>query len=369
MRLPACRGFTLIELLVVVAIMLVLTTMVVVLFNTNYNSERIRGAARQTQSIMLGAQSRAALKREARGIRLILDQTDPTTATSFVYIGPPKEWRTGTVQIRRPDTDGTDNDGDGLKDGDGIADSDNPFYLWGYGTGWKRLYDQKLLVDGARIRLPSNGSWYTVSVNPANFTDKREVLVLNTEYRVQPPTYPYDPSPMGLKPVMAYNPTDYVLELQPGILGDEQPVLLPSGIVIDLYHSRIPSYWYDEVTTATNGYTMEGPSRQDSTKTAYRQYFPQKLDILFSPRGMVQGPLAAQGIVHFLLADRFDTDQQRNPITAERENMVSTLFTRTGLVSTHHVFKLGPDGTPGTADDYTFNELFRYAETGAVAGK
>jgi len=364
------RGFTLIELLVVASVVLLLTVMVVSVFNAGQGTERVRAAARQIQSSLAGARDRAIHAREPRGIRLILDPNDPTVATSLIYIGANATWSQGTIQLGRPGIrfgQGThtasfpaDDNNDGVANGQ----EDTLRTLRGYGTGWRELYQAGLLQSGARIKVPATGgSWYTVSIDPARLqevgpdgtagtSDDFEVLTLTTDHRLAAPTDPQYQWP-NIHGYPAFS--DYILELLPSVLPNEKPISLPSGVAIDLDYSRIPGDWYQGAL----------PNRT---------YYPH-MDILYSPRGTVVGPLAAQGLLHLVIAESRDTDRNVIPWRLETAStpandmpqgtsLLLTLFTRTGNVSTHPI-DLSPKVPPdGLADD-----PFRFAETGAVAGK
>ena len=66
------RGLGFLVLVVVIAIMLIMTGMVVGVYTTSMNSDRIRSGARQVQSSMMGAHDRAIHAHAPRGIRLQL---------------------------------------------------------------------------------------------------------------------------------------------------------------------------------------------------------------------------------------------------------------------------------------------------------
>lgn len=386
------RGFTLVELLIVLAILLVLFGMVVAVYQTNQGTDRMRAAGRQLQSAILGARDRAIHAKSPRGIRLIMDSADPTTVTSFIYIQQLDPLDGLNCELRRPDfanPTGGPND----------ADSDTPRYFYHTTTispTWVELYNSGLLRTGSRIRIPANGSWYTVDTT--QLAAGKEILVLTTDHRTAPA--------MPATLVLANSWPDYKLELSYAPTQGEQPVTLPSACVIDLDNSRIPTGWYD---SSTGNYVVN-------------------MDIMFSPRGTVTGPLAATGIIHFLLAETGDTtvkipgDSATSPNVSsslhkprsvartvppestQGEKLLVTLFTRTGAVSTHPVdayAALGSDGAAGVAgtdDDGDGNidtlpetglpdpkeigygtssppnpdlprERYRFAETGASAGK
>ena len=76
-------GFTLVELLVVIVILLVLATLVFAVFRTGTGSDRMRSAARITQSAFLGAKDRALHAKDLRGVRFIRDANGPKAANGL----------------------------------------------------------------------------------------------------------------------------------------------------------------------------------------------------------------------------------------------------------------------------------------------
>ncbi len=69
------------------------------------------------------------------------------------------------------------------------------------------------------------------------------------------------------------------------------------------------------------------------------------MDIMFSPRGVVAGPLAASGKIHLMLAEIEDTLQKRPPELAEGENIITSIYTNTGNVAAAPVDKVNAHGT------------------------
>lgn len=383
---PVLRpGFTLIEIVIVISIMVLLASLVVAVYGANLGADRMRAAARQWQSALLAARDRAIHAKAPRGIRLVLDANDPTTVTGCEYIAPLPPWSQATViTLGRPDldNDGNAND-DGSTDAMGnpspttITAGGETYYeddvrtLRGFGTGWYELKQQGLLVDGSRIRLPASGSWYTVNTRRLTSPADPQILEITSDYRS---TGSIAPFPAAASTVAFNGNGSYLLELQPAPLPGESPLSISGSVVIDLDHSRIPAGW-------RNG-------------TSYARH----MDILFSPRGTITGPLAAQGILHFLLAERADAARQLPPESSPGEKLAVTLFTRTGAVSTHPIdasAALGPDGAAGIAGvdddsngrtdldpetnlpdpgelgagDDAIRQRFRLAETGAAAGQ
>lgn len=325
-------GFTLVELLVVVTVMLILIAMTVTAIDFSFTSERIRSGARQLASALEGARDRAIFAREARGIRLLVDPTEPRMVTALIYIGASKNWNEGRIRLERMDFE-EDTDGDGQLDpgedtnmdgrlgGNGVADMPQQVLIVrGDATcGWSALKERGFLglfedlnlngvldpgedsppngnnngvldLDAPRIKIPAddNGTWYTVLTHRLSPTS--QVLQLITPYR-DPGTTP----PTEVVAFQGGGPNNYILELPPRILPDAQPILLPEGVVIDLDASQVPADWR--------------PGAPPSAMALEQQYlmpYSSHMDILFSPRGVVTGPLAAAGLLHLYLAERKD---------------------------------------------------------------
>lgn len=361
-------GFTLIELLIVIAILVILTLMVVVVYQANHGTDRMRAAARQVQSAILGARDRAIHAKSPRGIRLIPDSADLTTVSSFIYVSslPPHAPAADQITIGRPDLN---SDGNADDNGNGMELAENVIRTvrrTGAGRVWYEMQQQGLLVDGSRIRIPANGSWYTVGTS--RLTASAEILILTTDFRTTGGSV--------FPAVVDLTYTNYILELEAAPTQGEQPISLPSAVTIDLDNSRLPGKW-----KLATGYSP-------------------RMDIMFSPRGTVMGPASAEGIIHLLLTETADVARNWPPEASQGEKLLVTVFTRTGAVSTHPVdvlASLGTDGAAGIAgtdDDGNLitdtnpetglpdaaeigfagsddrpRERFRFAETGQSAGK
>jgi prepilin-type N-terminal cleavage/methylation domain-containing protein len=327
-RERATLGFTLVELLVVVTVMLILIAMTVTAIDFTFTSERIRSGARQLQSALEGARDRAIFAREARGLRLLVDPTEPRMVTGLIYIGAARNWSEGRIYLERIDfvnnmtgatgSDGqadiVDTDGDGMPDGTSVA-----IVRGDAACGWSALKDRGFMglfedlnlngildpgedsppignnngvldLDPPRIKIPAddNGTWYTVLTN--RLTPANQILQLISSYR--------DPGTTPPNEVMAFQgggPSTYILELPPRILPDAQPILLPEGVVIDLDASQVPVDWRPGV-----------PLSSMALEQQYLRPYSSHMDILFSPRGVVTGPVAATGLVHLYVAERKD---------------------------------------------------------------
>lgn len=404
------QGFTLVELLVVVGIMLLLAAMTIAAVNFSSTSEKTRSAARQVQSYFEGARDRAIHAKEARGIRLFVDQTNTHAVTSLVYIAPSDPWNQGTIQLERYDGNGNNVFTD---------PGENPNFalvVHGYNTDWDVLMNEGMLVSGiSRIKIPGDqdGLWYTVNIATSGpYTlgagaPPAQYLILTTPYRQPPNT-----QTTQRVAFQGGGPTTYLLELAPRELPGSDPVQLPKGVVIDLDHSSIPNIWGDTV---------------DSTGASSH---PTRLDLMFSPRGTITGSPASKGIVHLLLARDIDAElgmpadvpawsantacaagdwvvpttrigrmfraltggttgnsepSWNVPVPAvgqqfpdgsitwqcfdERDHsdrLVISIFAQTGNISSHPVFESNP---PWPKSTYNKNIPFKYALSGQVAGQ
>ena len=394
-------GFTLIELMVVIALLVLIASMTVAAINLNVNNDKVRAGSRQVQSYLAGARDRAIYSKAPRGVRFLLTPTNsPTessrTVSSMVFIAPTDPWMQGTIQLERLDTanNGIADFSEGLPDSSSggaivVRGFDNDSSGNANPTEWVNLYNQRLLTDGARIRIPANnGTWYTV-------TNTQQLASAS-------PTGSGGPIPPRLQLTVAYasagntssgnvpafnsgtGPQTYLLELPPTVLPNQDPVLMPKGAVIHLDRcsnsfeqvnastpasgrgNKLPDSWWRSPSTA---------SPVDPSGFDYRS----NMDLMFSPRGVVIGQAAQRGIIHFYIADQKDADRDRlywsspssYPTASAPEfgvwadpssngyergdKVILSLFTRTGNVSTHHI--------------YSNSDPFRYAETGEVAGK
>ncbi len=391
-------GFTLIELMVVVALLVLIASMTVAAINLNVNNDKVRAGSRQVQSYLAGARDRAIYSKAPRGVRFLLDPTNNRTVSSMVFIAPTDPWTQGTIQLERLDAD---NSGPPADNWNSVTTpnppaivvrgfDNDPNYTSATPTDWVNLYNQGLLTNGARIRIPAdNGNWYTVT-NTAQLASASLPGFSGTYYppRLQLTVGYASAGNTDGQSIAAFNqgtgPQTYSLELPPTVLPNQDPVLMPKGAVIHLDRcsnnveqvnaatpasgrgNKLPDFWKRSPSTAS----PVDPSNFDYTS---------RMDLLFSPRGVVIGQAAQRGIIHFYVADQKDADRDRlywsspssYPTASAPENgvwadpssngyergdkVILSLFTRTGAVSTHHI--------------YSNSDPFRYAETGEVAGK
>lgn len=314
----ACLGFTLVELLVVISILAILVVMTVTSINFALSSDLTRGGSRQVQSYLAGARDRAIYAKEPRGVRFLIDPNNPTAVTSMVYIAPSPNWNQGVIRLERIDASNPP---------DSIVDT--ILNVRGAGTDWRFLFDRGQLIDGARIKIPGDGSgtWYTIDLNSSPISEPYpvtpgsplphefdpnvdEVVRLTTAYR--------DAGTSGSTEVVAFapgsGPSTYLLELPPVILPGEEPTLLPNGTGIDLDRSHLPDSWRitgvdfgDDNQPGNVGVDDNGSGGADDNAeqlwpgTDDFRLYSSHLDLMFSPRGSVSGSEAGRGKIHFVI--------------------------------------------------------------------
>ncbi len=341
------RGFTLIELLVVVAIMLALATITIVAVNFTNDRDRVRSAARQIQSLLVGARDRAIYSREIRGIRLIRDPNDGHSANAIQYIGAPGKFSGGTLTIA------TNFDGTVVTGIPGI-------------TQFGNFKNRGLIQVGSRIQIPKEtGRWYTIAALPGG-----EVIWLAQSYA----DFSASGSVNNLN--RTFSGLSYQLELLPQPLPNSTPVQLPRGVVIDLDGSQVPANWRPLLFTGA---------------------YSNQMDLLFSAKGLPVGDAVSLGMVHLHIADAGDVikfqqingrsatsyavallplvpateDPTTTPVTpiVKRDRIGVTLASRTGGVSVHQVNVTNNFLTPTPAVDFQklADDPYFFAETGEVA--
>ncbi len=277
----ARRGFTLVELLVVMGILLLVAAVTLSAINMNLSGDRIRGAARQIQSYLEGARGRAAYGGNATtrgatyqcGVRFIRDsndQSDPKfnlcSSIQFVEIDSEKGGISGGVfgiqydggQPKPTILRGTDNNAPGSDESK---------------THWYDRYQQGLIFDFQTILLDNR----RYQIRTTDLAPNNEVLKLVTPYTGT--TLYSSPGDPGGFAVPKSNQPKYRLLLPPQPMANQEPRLLGNGVVLDLTLSKGLQYY-----------------------TSYQL----PVDVMFSPRGTVIGPLAGTGVVEFVLSDRQD---------------------------------------------------------------
>ncbi len=350
------RGFTMIELLVVLAVMLILAALAIAVFNGR-NSDRMRSSARIAQSAFLGAKDRALHAKDLRGIRLIRDTTDNTLVTALVYLQPlpMQTYSAGSITLERqlnpnPPPPAISADIVILHGYDASSPAPPPNFI---PVDWAQK--AQFFPNPFRVRIPAaTGQWYTAFVNMNGsyaLAQGNEYLQLQTPFVQQPPNPGINAPPaITAWPVTsAFSSCD--IQLGNDLLPFHQPISLPSSVVIDLKFC------------SSNVQALAGSPAA-----------PAYVDLMFSPRGMLTGPIAAQGPLHFLLRDlqdataganpfAFGAPASANPDTSRGERLILTVFPQTGLVGTFDIDQTDADGD-GVADN-----PFNFAQLGKAAAR
>jgi prepilin-type N-terminal cleavage/methylation domain-containing protein len=361
------RGFTMVELLIAITIILILAGIAATALNGTRSTDKMRSAARVAQSAFMGAKDRASHAKAPRGIRLVRDTTDSTLVTGFTYLQQlpiqttgnlPGQQNLNNVAVARPNYPPN-------------ADATRVIINGQQGQSWLTQDRAGIWpLSRVQIRIPSQtGIWYNLLPLP--------------QAQPQNPTPPYwiaqDPNnpanvwltlqtpfqgghPAGT--TVTNNAIDFAdsnascdIQLGNDLLPFHQPIGLPSNVVIDLKFSSLNVQSYMAVGTG---------------------YF----ELMFSPRGMISGPIAAQGPLHFLLRTLDDAtateqfvDGQGNktagwyvgtaalPDPNKSERLIVTVFPQTGLVST---FEFDPTDANG---DGIADNPFNLAQRGKSAGR
>lgn len=336
-------GFTLVELLVVITILLVLSTLALAIFNTGKSSDRMRSGARIAQSAFLGAKDRALHAKALRGVRLTRDLSNTNLVNGFVYLQALdlQTYGPGAIQLERQDLDG-----DGLADSTDITvvrgfDSSSPAVVPAAlsSVNWNTLYNLGAFSSPPKIRIPSGiGQWYVFTVNtsgPYALQKGNECLVLQSPYQGTGTPFP------SIVATNTLSGTTATCDIQLGndVLPFHQPISLPSSCVIDL------NYCSSNVQSLAGG-VSPAPSPAPN------------IDIMFSPRGMINGPLSAQGPLHFCLRDLQDATSGLPPTSpnVRGDCLILSLFPQTGLIQTFPA-------------DLISGNLFSFAQTGQSAGQ
>ncbi|QDT63758.1 pilus assembly FimT family protein [Calycomorphotria hydatis] len=372
-------GFTLIELLVSITILTILMITTYTVVSRTIDGDRVRSGSRQLQSMLEGARNRAIFTvrngdPQPRGVRLLVDESNPATSRSFVFIGSPGSYSEGTLKFIEENAGDNGNLGDALRTD--FQSLDVTHMTDSSGANWQALYERGVIVNGTRIYIvnptdSTTGFWFTVEIaddgaDPPQITAIRITKDYNGTFALAP-DYEYD----------------YKLLLAPEILPNEDPRQLPNNVVIDLASmyvaGKLPSGWVNVVTDNAG-------AKNDTIE------FSDRMDILFSPRGTIYGSLAAEGLISFVISDArdigvynfsgnqvalndsgFTVDEQTvddagvatapsDTSNARRgDEIIMTLATQTG-----NVFSSPPDLTDADTNGYR-DDPFLIAETGGEA--
>jgi type II secretory pathway pseudopilin PulG len=274
-------------MLVVIGILLLIAAITLGAINLSISGDRVRSGARQVQSYLEGARSRAVYGGSATakgadyqcGVRFIRESENPTdpryyfvTSMQYVEIDPANAsisglpytyafWREGT-EIRR------------------LVSQNNTVTLW------YQKAQQGLIYTGQTIVINSRKYQIDTSLlTPAN--DILRLLIALPDSTIQAlPGYSTTPDAEALP--AANNSLEFKLLLAPQPMANQDPRSLGNGAVIDL---RSPAFGALLMSKGLDYFLNNN----------------QRIDIMFSPRGTVVGPLSGTGVVEFVVGDRADS--------------------------------------------------------------
>lgn len=341
-------GFTLVEMLIVIAIIAILAAITVTAIYATANSDRIRGAARQMQSAMQGAMAKAARAKKPIGVRLVRDPLDPTgtasqTISSMIFIEQLDDFEEGQILFEE------------------VSGELRYIHHVNAEPSWEELRNRGLLPDITRIKVTVAGTEqiYIVNTTETGTGDAnadRLILVSPETFTTAIPAGRILPDPGN--PGFSLQYSEYKLEMGNGPLANQEPLEMPNGNVIDLSYSQVPAAWLEQQTVPDTTDPIPGGWVKVADLPASNEFIIQRqIDIMFSPQGVVTGPLAAAGKIHLLLAEIEDTLVNRAPELAEGENIITSIYTNTGNIAAAPVDKTNPPA------------YYNFAESGEVAGR
>ena len=453
-------AFTLIELLVVIGILLALAATTLVVWNSTADNDRVRSAARQLQSALLGARDRAIFAQKfvteanrptSRGLRLLrVRGALAVNEMTFVEANDPVEW-TGAeptlptlqnpnlARLFRRNSNGSSNPSfdpadtidlliepanevgtfDRLKALGLIQEGATRVQLNETPRNWRQFsFKQTDLVTD----LPSGRVRLIPDVAPGASGMRNFEATSTMQYLPDPPNPPNTPNPDYDKE-LAYRNVEVKIEIRPTPIANEAVLRLPAGMGISLSIAEDHNFngvidpgedtnnncvldggedangngVLDKEDANCNG-VLDGQGSQFSLAGLFTPPDPilptdppgpQEFDIMFSPRGTVTGPLAAQGLILFLIGSLEDIERGIDPrwvdatllpapvqtVLADnpaRNNwVVLCIYPQTGYVVTSPLDlrdefnnQTGASGADGYADD-----IFRFARAGETANR
>ena len=306
-------GFSLVELLVSITIFIILATLALSAFRDSKH-DKVAAGARQIYASIGGARSRASKTNEPRGVRLLQDRQDYTLITSIQYVGQSQLYdgnlrvqinNAGVVQLKCTQA----GDWQNLRN-EGLLKPGSQIYIRTFNSG---------LTTSPTAAVSTGGRWYTIATpgfDPAN--NKMRIVGLVDGAQWNPlanggaGAYQFYP----LAAVDAAEPTfsntlaiPYLLRLSPQELPETEAIKLPSGMVVDLRSSRVPTTWSTFEDRNLNGVLDTAAPTEDLNGNGILD--DVKFDIPVSPNGTVTGAITGNGPIYLYLCHRDDVDRLR----------------------------------------------------------
>lgn len=324
-KMHSRSGFTLLELLVVIGVILVLATLALFIAPRLNDDQRIVRGSDLIQGWMLIQKQRAHRDQVPRGIRLVPNADNPRFVSEMHYIEQPEDWKGGSLQVPSP-----------------FVPGDPPIPLGAPPLATAFIANKDLVNEGV------------VSAGDYLVLDSYETVPLNSHRIFQAQYLPANGSrPAGTRFILgaadgtAFRPvagpigpgeTNFRIVRQPRVMVGEQPLQLPRECVIDLAGNMT----FPPLTTDGGNTWLPG----------------QSLDIIFGSRGQVIGDNAIGGKI-ILRMRGVGADGMRP--SNQGDQLLITIHTRTGLITSHPVNLDPPFGSPG-------HDPYRFVRDGKTSG-
>lgn len=317
--LPMRRGFTLIELILVVLIMLILLTLTVAVVGNVLDNDRVRGASRQVKNYLAGARDRAIYS--ASRVEIGSGETPPRVGVRYLanpalMVPDPVTGRPiyrgfssmVFVQENRPMDGSIRIFEDPVGSGDWFVSQlmpDNTTPVPGVGSTAIRSLIDRGLVETRWEYDPATDSFqeffYLPLTFPARDTSLKKFYVrfldsspyIQGDYLLKAPLS----APLPGTPPVATVPETATVHMLPSPLPSEEPRLLPDGTIIEVQSSVVGSGPKHAGSLPMN-VSLKNLARADGS-----------FDIMFNAQGVVDGPIAAAGLVHLVIADLQDIER------------------------------------------------------------
>jgi type II secretory pathway pseudopilin PulG len=323
------RGLTMVELLVVIGLILVLGTLTLTISPRVAEDQRAARTADLITGWLLSAKQRAYRDQQSRGIRLVVSP-DGTQAREMMYIERPEDYRGGLLQVPSPFATGPIVV-PGLMTVPPAYVNATAFVLGKDLTNGFPL-NEKIVAEGDFLVLD------TMEQPPYNSHRIYHLTYVPPGTAGAPPAggthivcATYDGSSFSVinsgSPIANLSSDKFRFVRQPRPLQGEPNLQLPRDMIVDL--SLPPS---------EGGSIL--PGRQIAPPP------PDRYDIIFTPRGSLQGTNALTGKI--VLRIRNATRDTR-----DGDQTLIVIYTRSGVIAAHPL-NLNTDALGNLVDPYLF---------------
>lgn len=326
----ARRGLTMIELLVVIGLILALTTLAVMISPRLAEDQRAARTADLITGWLLSAKQRAYRDQQPRGIRLMVPLAGAPECRELMYIERPEDYRGGLLLVPSPFATGPAPIPGMMTLPPGSANA--TAFVVGKDLTNGFPANEKIVAEGDFLVLD------TMETPPYNSHRIYHLSYVPPGTSGAPPAggthivcASYDGTHFSIinggSPIINLSSDKFRFVRQPRPLQGEQVMQLPRDMVIDLQLPRA------EGGTILPGREMAPPP-------------PDWRDIIFSPRGSLQGTNSLTGKI--VLRIRNSTRDVR-----DGDQTFIVIYTRSGVIAAHPV-NLDTDAMGNLLDPYLF---------------